>query len=128
MAPCEVVVQVLIPGVGGAMVIGDQTLTEQHAVTWADQPFFAIQDASHARIMARLQAGEEGVYSYNGTCPHAGPGAPMRCTCPKMLNVRRDGRMVRYVNGEPRPVLSRTEVMSYQQDENTSNRPSYEPS
>ena len=103
-------VQIFVPGEGTAMVIGDATLTEQMAVNWADQPYFVLQDASHMRIMTRLQAGEEGVYSYQGTCPHSGMGAPLQCTCPKMLNVLRDGRMVRYVNDEPRPVLSKTEL------------------
>ena len=102
------------------MMIGDHTLTEQSAMDWADQPLFVIGDASHARIMARLQAGEEGVYSYNGTCPHSrqwqnwDPLEPLQCTCLKMLNVLRHGRMVRYVNGEVRPVLSSTELMALQ--------------
>ena len=102
-------VQIFVPGEGTAMVIGDATLT----IAWADQPYFVLQDASHMRIMTRLLAGEEGVYSYQGTCPHAGMDAPLQCTCPKMLNVLRDGRMVRYVNDEPRPVLSKTELDVY---------------
>ena len=110
----DVTVQIFIPGEGGAMVIGDQSLSDQMAIDWADKPFFVIQDASHARIMVRLQAGEEGVYSYLGTCPHTGPRAPLRCTCTKMLNVLRDGHMARYVNGEARPVLSHTEFMALQ--------------
>ncbi len=92
------------------MSIGNATLAE--GMAWADQPFFVIGDAAHNRILTRLQAGEEGVYSYPGTCPHEMDG-PLRCTCPKMLNVLRDGRMVRYVNDEPRPVFSKTEFDAY---------------
>ncbi len=106
-------VQIFVPGVGEGVVIGEAALTEETALKWADQPFFVLQDAAHGRVLTRLQAGEEGVYSYQGTCAHSGSKAPLLCTCPKMLNVLRDGRMVRYVNDEPRPVFSKTELDVY---------------
>ena len=68
--------------------------------------------AAHARMMASLEAGERGVYSYLGTCPHQGPEASARCTCPKMLNVLLDGALVRYVNNEPRPVFALSEFQA----------------
>ena len=75
--------------------------------------------------MARLQAGVAGVYSYNGTCPHQGADRFLRCTCPKMLNVLRNGRMVRYVNGEARPVLSQTEFLTTQPPQPPPARPRF---
>ena len=49
-----------VEGRGAATIVGEATLTETLATTWADQPFFVINDSAYGRIRARLEGGELG--------------------------------------------------------------------
>lgn len=72
---------------------------------WRSQPFFVINDEAYARMLRKLRSGSSVEYTYAGVCPHN----RHQCRCPKMANVLRNGRIVRLVDGEEKPVYSLSE-------------------
>ena len=73
---------------------------------WKSRAFWVLSDEAYNRVMAKLNGGSEGEWSYLNLCPHQGPDRWDSCTCPKMLNVAHaDWGMCRVVNGTPRPVI-----------------------
>jgi hypothetical protein len=78
--------------------------SEQHS----QQAFFVLLDAAYNNILHKLQNGSEVEYSYVGRCPDMDPS---RCTCPRFANVLRNGRIMRVIGGELRPVYRASEVL-----------------
>ena len=82
-------------------------------VTHSQQPEFVIADAAYDRMLRKLENGSRFEWSYPGTCPHTrGP-----CTCPKFMNVLKDGKIIRIVNGMQKPVYKASEFLAAQQDD-----------
>ena len=79
-----------------------------HAVDWLCQPFFVITDIGYNRILAKLEGGSKGEWSFSGTCPHS---SKIHCRCPKMLNVLKDGKIMRVVKGKLKPVYKHSEYL-----------------
>lgn len=70
---------------------------------WNKQPFFVINDEGYNRMMDKLQNGERYVKSFPYKCKAS---CQAECSCPFQINFLKDGRMVRCVDGQLRPVFS----------------------
>jgi len=68
------------------------------------QPYFVVNTEGYNRMLSRLQNGEQFVKSYSSMCPHR---KKEKCDCPFYTSYLLDGKMVRNVNGEIKPVYSR---------------------
>jgi hypothetical protein len=78
--------------------------------TYAEQPFYVVDDESYDRMMSSLLAGESTVKSYLGTCPHKQQGD---CTCLYFINyLHADGSVVRNVEGVVKPVIKKSNFLA----------------
>eukprot|EP00966_Prymnesium_polylepis_P120677 2788434-Prymnesium_polylepis.1 len=68
-----------------------------------------IEDASYARMLAKLQAGSPFEWSYVGMCPHPG-----NCRCPRWQNMLKDGKIARVIDGRWKPVYPASAVMRWE--------------
>ena len=84
-------------------------LTDRYSTDWEAQPYFMVEDASYGRMLRKLLSGERFVWSYVTKCRHGGTHG--RCDCPKMMNVLKNGRIVRIANGKQKPVYKASEIM-----------------
>jgi len=75
------------------------------------QAYYILNDAAHARMLAKLEAGSRHEWSFAGTCP-----TPGDCRCPRFLNVLKDGKIVRVINGLQRPVYPLSAVLRGEAD------------
>ncbi len=71
-----------------------------------EEPFFVLNDNAYDRILQKLQNGSPYEWTYQGICPHSDPA---QCTCPKFMNILRDGNIIRIVNGVQKPVYKYSE-------------------
>ena len=81
----------------------------------ASQPFFVLNDAAYDRIYQKLSNGSRFEWTYPGTCPH--PRG--QCVCPKFMNVLKDGKIIRIINGTQKPVYKASEIQEMHPDGNT---------
>ena len=79
---------------------------------WESQPYFMLEDEAYDRMRAQLHGGKRFAWSYTSRCSHGGVGGA--CDCPKMMNVLKDGRIVRIANGKQKPVYKASEIMQMQ--------------
>jgi hypothetical protein len=73
------------------------------------QRIYALNNIAYNRILKKLKRGSKGEWSYNGICPHKNP---KECVCEKNLNILKNGKIMRLVNGIWHPVLSESEALS----------------
>lgn len=79
-----------------------------------NQPFFVLADASYDCIYQKLMNGSRFEWTFAGTCPH--PRG--QCVCPKFMNVLKDGKIIRIVNGTQKPVYKASEMQEMHPDSN----------
>ena len=76
---------------------------------WKDQQRYMISDENYDILHRALRRGKQRYqYSFFKKCYHT---CRRDCDCPKMVNVLRNGKIVRLVNGEERPVFKESEIM-----------------
>ena len=74
----------------------------------ASQAFFVLNDTAYERMKGKLQNGSRFEWSYLGVCPHNNAAD---CTCPRFMNVLKDGKIIRIMNGTQKPVYKASEIM-----------------
>lgn len=83
-------------------------------IHWRSQPFYVVNDEAYERMKNKLESGESNVeYTYMTTCPHS---VKSNCRCPRMMNILKNGRIVRLIDGEEKPVLKLSELMKKNTD------------
>lgn len=86
-------------------LISNQIMNTANDESWMNQPYFVVGDRIYSNLKQKLNNGSKGEWFY--LCPSqckANTGGV--CDCAKLLNVLRDGKIMRLVKGTWKPVYS----------------------
>ena len=78
-----------------------------------EHQFYVLADAAYDRMHKKLKKGSRFEWSYPDTCPDP----PGRCICQKFMNVMKDDKIIRIVNGKQKPVYKASEFVAMQNRE-----------
>ena len=73
------------------------------------QEMFVVGDDAYERMLNKLQMGASVEYTYVNKCPHHNRN-PRLCNCARFINVLKNGKIVRLIDGTEKPVYRLSEI------------------